>query len=194
MPAPAPPQIQEIFLTPENLVLCTHRAEFGIWTTVFSEAGLTGLFFPGSPVAALKAQSGQRIDPGSAEGAVPGFRSEWADKAGQWIEAVLAGGDDRHCRVPLDLRKGTDFQRQIWDILCGIPFGEAMTYRDIAVKCGRPGASRAVGNACGRNPVPLIIPCHRVLPTNGGLGGFSAGLEWKSRLLDRECPTLFSHQ
>lgn len=194
MPTPTTKTPQEIVLTHESLVLCRHKAEFGIWTTVFSETGLAELYFPDSQTAAERIQSGEGTDLALAEGAVPGFRSEWADKAGQWIESVLAGGDDRHCRVPLDLRKGTDFQREIWGILCEIPFGEAMTYRDIAVKCGRPGASRAVGNACGRNPIPLIIPCHRVLPTNGGLGGFSAGLEWKSRLLDRECPTLFSHQ
>jgi len=87
---------------------------------------------------------------------------------------------------PLDLSAGTAFQREVWRILAGIPHGETRTYGWVAEQTGRPGASRAVGNAVGRNPVPIIIPCHRVLPASGDLGGFSSGVWVKKLLLDLE--------
>ncbi len=75
------------------------------------------------------------------------------------------------------------FTHQILSKLQTIPFGQTTTYRGLAEEIGRPKAARAVGNACGSNPFPLLIPCHRVLHTTGGLGGFSCGLEIKRRLL-----------
>lgn len=81
---------------------------------------------------------------------------------------------------------GTEFQRAVWQQLQIIPRGQFRTYGQIAKALGKPGAARAVGQACGANPVVLIIPCHRVLAGNGRLGGFSSGLERKKRLLDLE--------
>ncbi len=80
----------------------------------------------------------------------------------------------------------TPFQRRVWRELQRIPYGEVRTYGDIARSLGQPGASRAVGSACGRNPIPLFIPCHRVIASGGGLGGFSCGLDVKRRLLRLE--------
>jgi O-6-methylguanine DNA methyltransferase len=84
---------------------------------------------------------------------------------------------------PLDLATGTPFQRKVWAALRQIPAGQTESYGRLAAALGAPKAARAVGSACGANPVPLLIPCHRVVPAGGGLGGFSVGLHWKRRLL-----------
>ncbi len=88
--------------------------------------------------------------------------------------------------LPLDLNRGTPFDLEVWEALRQIPFGETRSYGWIARELGRPGAARAVGHACGRNPIPLFVPCHRVLASDGGLGGFSAGLALKESLLRLE--------
>lgn len=88
--------------------------------------------------------------------------------------------------IPVDLRRGSPFQQQVWQALHKVPFGETRSYLQIAAGIGKPSAARAVGQACGRNPVPIIIPCHRVLASNGKLGGFSSGLEVKVTLLELE--------
>lgn len=87
--------------------------------------------------------------------------------------------------VPLDL-VGTEFQKSVWASLLSIPYGETVSYRDIAVKLGNPRAIRAVGTANGRNPVPIIVPCHRVINANGQLGGYSGGLDKKTLMLQLE--------
>ena len=81
---------------------------------------------------------------------------------------------------------GTSFQQRVWDSIASIPFGETLTYGDIAHHIDHPNASRAIGNACGRNPLPIIVPCHRVTGANGSLGGYSSGLEKKRFLLRLE--------
>jgi AraC family transcriptional regulator of adaptative response/methylated-DNA-[protein]-cysteine methyltransferase len=88
--------------------------------------------------------------------------------------------------LPLDLR-GTPFQLQVWNALRSIPAGSTCTYGELAIRLGLPaGAARAVGTACGANPIALVIPCHRVLRANGDLGGYRWGLERKRALLDLE--------
>ena len=87
--------------------------------------------------------------------------------------------------VPLELR-GTVFQQQVWEALLQIPYGQSTHYAQIAEQIGRPAAVRAVANAIGRNPCLILVPCHRVLGKNGTLTGFSAGLDVKRTLLQRE--------
>jgi len=87
--------------------------------------------------------------------------------------------------VPLD-PEGTPFQKRVWDALCTIPFGETRSYRDIADFIGQPTATRAVGLANGRNPIGIIVPCHRVIGRDGSLTGYAGGLAAKSWLLDHE--------
>ncbi len=87
--------------------------------------------------------------------------------------------------VPLDPR-GTDFQRRVWQRLLKIPYGTTTTYGALARELGDPGASRAVGLANGSNPLPIVIPCHRVIGANGTLTGFGGGLPTKAALLDLE--------
>ncbi len=96
-----------------------------------------------------------------------------------------AAGMRRRFGVPFEL-EGTHFQCEVWKALCGIPFGEVKTYGEVARALGRPGAARAVGAAAGRNPLPVIIPCHRLIGSGGALTGFSAGTEVKRRLLELE--------
>ncbi|MFA6978226.1 MAG: methylated-DNA--[protein]-cysteine S-methyltransferase [Ignavibacteriaceae bacterium] len=89
-------------------------------------------------------------------------------------------------KVPLDIQ-GTTFQLQVWNELMNIPFGEVVTYKDIAVRIKNEKSFRAVGNAVGANPVPIVIPCHRVIKTSGALGGFSGGgPKVKEKLLELE--------
>jgi methylated-DNA-[protein]-cysteine S-methyltransferase len=83
--------------------------------------------------------------------------------------------------VPMEL-DGTDFQREVWSELTRIPYGETISYGELARRVGRPSAPRAVGQANGRNPVPVIVPCHRVLASNG-IGGYGGGLKVKRQLL-----------
>lgn len=80
---------------------------------------------------------------------------------------------------------GTDFQKAVWNAMKKIPRGRTQTYGELAAAIGRPNAVRAVGSACGANPLPLFIPCHRVTAKNG-LGGFGSGLPWKKLLLEME--------
>lgn len=84
--------------------------------------------------------------------------------------------------VPLD-PSGTAFDRRVWGALSAIPWGSHKSYGELASVIGKPGAARAVGGACGRNPIPLIIPCHRVLQSGGLIGGYSGGAGVKERLL-----------
>ncbi len=87
---------------------------------------------------------------------------------------------------PLDLTPGTAFQQQVWRTLQTIPYGETRSYRWLAEAVGRPRAMRAVGNANGKNPLPIVVPCHRVVRENGGLGGYTGGVHIKRSLLDLE--------
>lgn len=97
----------------------------------------------------------------------------------------LIAGEAPHLDLPLDIR-ATAFQRRVWEALCAIPRGEVRTYGQIASAIGQPEAVRAVGRACGANPVALAIPCHRVVGADGGLGGYRWGIDRKRRLLDME--------
>ena len=101
------------------------------------------------------------------------------------LAAVFGGASDAH--LPLDVR-GTAFQARVWESLRAIPLGETRTYAQVARAIGRPKAVRAVGTACRVNPVSLLIPCHRVLGSDGRLHGYRWGLRRKRALLARESP------
>jgi O-6-methylguanine DNA methyltransferase len=100
------------------------------------------------------------------------------------LTALLSGRTPKKF-PPLDLA-GTEFQKSVWNALRKIPAGQTRSYGEVAQAIGRPRAVRAVGGACGANPVPVLVPCHRVLAANKKIGGFSNGLTWKRRLLARE--------
>lgn len=119
--------------------------------------------------------------------APPGQRRDdawFADIVGQ-IEAYF-NGDLTEFDVPIRLESGTEFQRAVWTHLQDIPYGTTISYGELARRVGNPNASRAVGLANGRNPIALIVPCHRVIGSNGQLTGYGGGLDRKSWLLEHE--------
>lgn len=107
-----------------------------------------------------------------------------AEKA---VAELLAffGGEGGTFEVPIALH-GTDFQRAVWHETNGIEYGALTSYQDIAKRIGKPQAYRAVGNALGKNVLPIIVPCHRVIASDGSFGGYTRGLPWKERLLALE--------
>jgi O-6-methylguanine DNA methyltransferase len=107
--------------------------------------------------------------------------------AAQAIAQILEylRGKRKAFTIPLDL-EGTAFQQAVWRETLRIPYGRTITYAELARRIGRPGATRAVGQALGANPIPILIPCHRVVASDGSLGGYSGGLALKRWLLLRE--------
>ncbi|MDF1485723.1 methylated-DNA--[protein]-cysteine S-methyltransferase [Ramlibacter sp. H39-3-26] len=142
-----------------------------------SDAGLAGLWF-----------DGQRHSPDTT-----GWRDAPAGtpaaallrEAAEQLLGYFAGRRPQFS-LPLDLSRGTAFQQAVWQALQAIPRGRTTTYGAIAGRLGRPAAVRAVGAAVGRNPVSVVVPCHRVLGADGGLTGYAGGLERKSALLALE--------
>jgi O-6-methylguanine DNA methyltransferase len=110
------------------------------------------------------------------------------DEAARQLRAYFAG-EAREFHLPLDMR-GTDFQRRVWQELIAIPYGETRGYGQIAAAIGSPKAVRAVGAANGANPIPIVVPCHRVVGAAGNLVGYGGGLALKRRLLELEQRTL----
>lgn len=161
----------------EEPTLCSIPTRLGTFTAGFSSRGLCQLDFP------RRNRNGARRHTG---------KSALNDKLRLWLaETEVALNESlsgrRVSRFPkLDLSQGTPFQREVWKVLQRISAGQSRSYGEIASKIGRPKAFRAVGQACGANPVPILIPCHRALAANGKLGGFSGGLDWKKRLLSIE--------
>lgn len=101
------------------------------------------------------------------------------------LASVLGYFEGQLLSLPIDVG-GTDFQRRVWAAISAIPYGKTKSYNDVATDIGMPKAYRAVANACGANPVPLVVPCHRVIRKDGGLGGYGLGIERKKYLLDME--------
>ena len=111
-----------------------------------------------------------------------GLAKRWHATTTKALKTMLLGQAPTDL-PPLDLSSGTEFQIRVWRQLLQIPLGQPRSYIELAGRLGKPGASRAVGSACGANPIPLIVPCHRVVGANGSLTGFSGGMKWKIRLL-----------
>jgi O-6-methylguanine DNA methyltransferase len=142
----------------------------------YSEKGLVELDFPSVGRASPRA-----VKP---IGGIPAPIRRWHRATAAALKNVLAGRSSGKL-PPLDLA-GTEFQKSVWNALRKIPFGKTKSYGEIAAAIGRPKAVRAVGGACGANPIPVLVPCHRVLAANKKLGGFSGGLNRKRELLVRE--------
>ncbi len=141
----------------------------GVFNAHYSENGLSELDFPGRRKNVI-------------------FSSDPPQQVLKWhaltTEALVAALEGKPLSElpPLDL-VGSNFQKDVWAVLQRLKVGETITYGEIAAKLGGVGAARAVGAACGANPIPVLIPCHRVLAAGGKLGGFSGGLPWKKKLL-----------
>jgi O-6-methylguanine DNA methyltransferase len=147
----------------------------GVFLAHYSENGLAGLDFPSK-------RNGRVV---SENPKVPAPILRWHRATADALKKVLAGRDAKNL-PPLDWTGKTEFQQAVWRELLKIPAGQTKSYGEIAGAMGKPKAVRAVGGACGANPIPVLVPCHRVLAANKKLGGFSGGLDWKRRLLARE--------
>lgn len=95
-------------------------------------------------------------------------------------------GNLKRFTIPLEFTRGTDFQRSVWSALLSIPYGETRSYKDVAIQIGNPKAVRAVGGANNKNPIGIIVPCHRVVGSDGKLVGYASGVEKKDMLLKLE--------
>lgn len=160
-----------------DTTLCTRTCQspLGALVLVASDAGLRAILWPGDrpdrvPLAAEALESSDH----------PVLR-EAVSQLGEYFAGERTSFD-----LPLD-PEGTPFQRSVWTALADIPFGVTVSYGEIAERVGRQrGAARAIGAAVGRNPLSIVLPCHRVIGADGSLTGFAAGLETKLRLLEHE--------
>jgi methylated-DNA-[protein]-cysteine S-methyltransferase len=126
-------------------------------------------------------------------GAPPGFGPAGSHPALDELGAYFAGSLTDFT-VPVRMPGGTEFERAVWGEIAKIPYGEMHTYGAIATALGDPGAARAVGIACNHNPVPVIVPCHRVIGAGGKMVGFGGGIDRKRRLLELEARVTLERQ
>jgi methylated-DNA-[protein]-cysteine S-methyltransferase len=159
------------YLVRHSLIVPTKLGPFRIQC---SSRGISRIVFPGFGGARFRATAKCPPPPSFIRTCARQLRQYAAGKRVRWT-------------VPLDLSAGTAFQQAVWRALKTIPRGQTRSYGWVARKIGRPGASRAVGAACGANPVPVVVPCHRVIAGDGSIGGFGGGLFMKRRLLALEC-------
>ena len=150
-----------------DIAWTTMKSPVGTITLVADEEGLRGLWLSGRE----RSMAGRRDDK-----ALASVRAQ--------LDEYFAG-ERADFDIPLSMH-GTPFQLTVWDALRKIPYGETASYGEIAANIGQPGAARAVGSANGRNPVAIIVPCHRVIASGGKLGGYGGGLDRKQFLLDLE--------
>ena len=146
----------------------TMETPLGRLTLVASDTALEELWLPGD----------------MPEETFPERRTELLCRVEKELQEYFCG-NRRVFDLPL-APAGTPFQRRVWQELCHIPCGEVVSYGEIARRIGQPKASRAIGQANHRNPIPILIPCHRVIAAHGDLGGYGGGLDIKIRLLEHE--------
>jgi methylated-DNA-[protein]-cysteine S-methyltransferase len=167
-----------------------NRAHFVLFETAIGRCALLwrgglviGAALPDEDEAALR-RGVERRWPGAVEAKPPPFAAE----ATALVIRLLEGEKVDVGAVPLDFENASDTERKVWQAALRIPCGEIRTYGDIAREIGAPGAALAVGAALGRNPIPILVPCHRVLASGGRSGGFSApgGTRTKFRILEIE--------
>lgn len=162
-----------------TLVVGTADTPMGEFGAVFTPLGLACLSFPGDALEGLDNWVGRWMPHAGIIGQHPAL-----DALAEQLTGYLAG-TRREFTLPLDLR-GTEFQIEVWRALQEIPYGEVRSYASIAQAIGRPTAVRAVGMANHDNPIPIIIPCHRVIGSNRRLTGYGGGLVLKDQLLQLE--------
>lgn len=132
---------------------------------------------------------GDREAPSAREARALGIRyvkrPRWTDPVRRALEDYFEKREPA-LDLKLDLAEGSRFDRRVWEATRRVPYGTLVSYGTLATRLGAPGAARAVGNALGRNPVPIVVPCHRVIHGDRSIGGFSSGLRWKRFLLELE--------
>jgi O-6-methylguanine DNA methyltransferase len=163
-----------------ELPISTRDGEF---LAHYSEKGLAGLDFPKAKKSAAPnhAVGGRAVN--SKQIPLPVL--QWHRTTTDALKKILGGTEPKEL-PPLDWTGKTEFQKSVWKAMLQIPPGRTKSYGEVAAAIGKPKAVRAVGGACGANPIPVLVPCHRVLAANNKIGGFSSGLGWKCTLLERE--------
>jgi methylated-DNA-[protein]-cysteine S-methyltransferase len=156
-----------------SLATKTTRSPVGELKLVASDRGLVAVLWPGDGPRRV------RLDDTVMDEKHP-ILIETAGQLSEYFD-----GRRKRFSIPLDMR-GTPFQKDVWNALLRIPFGDTRSYQQLANQLGNPQATRAVGAANGRNPISIIVPCHRVIGSSGRLTGFAGGLEVKARLLELE--------
>lgn len=166
-----------------QLIYTCFKSSFDWVGLAKSDCGLARLIF-GAPTK--KAAIDRLFD--GVESAQPVARDAVRPAFADAVDSLTRyfNGDPVDFALALDLEAGTPFQREVWQIARRIPYGEVRSYAWIAREMGRLKAVRAVGGAMGANPLPIVVPCHRVIRSDGGLGGYSGGLPWKRQLLALE--------
>ena len=167
--------------------LTSMKSPIGVLTIEGSDEAITHIELPGTSIAASASRS-YRNGAGSASGSRSTNRT--ADLPRPLEEAVTQleeyfEGERTEFDLPLEVA-GTGFQRDVWLALSEIPYGKTVSYGELAEMVGRPKAFRAVGQANGSNPIPIVLPCHRVVASGGRIGGYGGGLPMKRRLLALE--------
>jgi O-6-methylguanine DNA methyltransferase len=155
----------------------------GIFLAHYSEKGLAGIDWPNGRAELPLGQAAQQRRPTESKDISAKIKN-WHRTTETALKKILAGKKSK--LPPLDWTGKTEFQKSVWRQMLKISAGKTKSYGEIASAIGKPKAVRAVGGACGANPVPVLVPCHRVLAANKKLGGFSGGLDWKRSLLARE--------
>jgi methylated-DNA-[protein]-cysteine S-methyltransferase len=157
----------------------THDSPLGRLTIMVTPRGLVRLSYPGEGVDVQLRELADRVSPRILEA------PERTDEVRRQLDAYFEGR--RHdFEVPIDWRLVRGFAGDVLRATARIPFGRVSSYREVATAAGSPNAYRAAGNALGSNPIPIVVPCHRVLHAGGGLGGYTGGLERKRYLLQLE--------
>ncbi len=162
-----------------SIYTTTTDSPFGPLILVATPTGLCRVGLPGEGWAALKEWLARWVGPEMPE-ENPEALAPAVTQLREYFSRIR-----REFDLPLDLR-GTPFQRRVWEELRGIPYGQTVSYGELARRVGRPGAARAVGRAVGANPIPIIVPCHRVIGADHSLVGYGGGLEVKEALLRLE--------
>lgn len=156
------------------------RTPAGIIHIALSEKGIAGIFLPSN------GRKKKPESPAAVKGRLTLAQKKLINAFGAQFSKYLSGKPHTFEKFPLDLSSCTPFQKKVLSACRCIPAGATVSYRDLARKINRGRAFRAVGNALGSNPLPVLIPCHRVVLSSGALGGFTAGTGWKKRLLAAE--------
>jgi methylated-DNA-[protein]-cysteine S-methyltransferase len=162
-----------------DVAYATHDSPLGPLTVVVTPRGLLEVAYPGEPVDELLDEIASRLSPRILRA------PERTDAVRRQLDEYFAGSR-RGFDVPIDWRLVRGFAGQVLRATARIPFGGVATYREVATEAGSPNAYRAAGNALGSNPIPIVVPCHRVVHAGGGLGGYTGGLERKRFLLRLE--------
>ena len=165
--------VQQAFAGVPLLAQAVLESPIGPLTALATAKGIAGLWF-----------DDQTHHPGALDAPLDASNPHIVSMQ-RWLKAYWAGRDPSPCEVTLDLH-GSAFQRAVWQALLTIPFGRTRSYGEIAAQIGGGAVPRATGSAVGRNPVSILVPCHRVIGANGSLTGYAGGLPRKEHLLQHE--------